>query len=213
MDGSGSLWDVGVLRVHRTRGSGSPTTTQLTLTLSPAAATTCVLSWRSSVMMRLGQANCRGDRWLHCMPRSRWGASQAGLCRPALNSTVVAALRRSCSQRSRQSQSHGLLSTRNRLRMDGDGRYSTVAGLSCDRLLPARLRSARCRQPAKPLRSTWTSLHAVKSMDSMSGSPTNEYASTWTIALPRRLMMRSAGRWRNDLAGTDVRRLSARSSI
>lgn len=205
--------DVGELRVHRTRGSGSPTTTQLTVTLAPAAATICVLSRRPSVMMRLGHASCRGKRCLHGMPCSRRGASQIGSCRSALKSTVAAAWIRSWSQRSRQSHSHGLPSTRSRRRTDGGGRYSTAAGLSRDRLLPARLRSARCRQPANPRRSTRTSLHAVKSTDSISGSPVNEYASTWTIALPRKLMMRSADKWRNDLTGMDVRWLSARSSI
>lgn len=86
-----------------------------------------------------------------------------------------------------------------------------MAAPSCVMLLAAKLRSARCRHPANARRSTWLSAHAVKSMDSMSGKWMNELASTWTIALPRRLMMRKAARWFND--GIDVRRLSARSSI
>jgi len=177
-DGSGSVLNVGELRVHRTLGSGSPTTTQLTVTLTPADATTVMLSRRPSVIIRLGQANCFGDRCFHCMLRSRCGALQTGCCCPDLNPTVGAVWMRSCSHRSRQSHSHGLSSTRSRFRTDGDGRYSTVAGPSWDRLLPAILRSTRCGQPANPRRSIWTIRHAVKSIDSMSGRLVNEYAST-----------------------------------
>jgi len=176
--------------------------------LVPAAAMT---SRRPSGTMRLGQANCCGDSCLQGIPRSSWGASQTGSCWRCRSWTVAA--RRSRSHRRRQSHSHGLPSTRSRLRTTGAGRCVTVAGLSRDKLLPARLRSARCWQPSNARWSTSTSRHDVRSIDSISGRSANEYAPTWTIGLPRKLMMRSADRWRNDHTGTDFRRLFARSSI